>query len=210
MSQEINYKIILAGNSGIGKTSLFKKLTTGIFLDKNFSTIGLTNRTLNIEITDNKKEKKMINVNLYDTAGQERYRAITSIYLKSSQGILLIYEISDRTSFLSIESWINSITEHLGNIKDSKYVVILIGNKIDLANKDNQKREVTEEEAKIICEKFDLIWGGEISVRDISCEELNELFQSYVKQIYDKVGEMEPKEEKLKKIVKNKKKIKFC
>ena len=184
ISQPICYKIILIGNSSIGKTSFFKKLSTGEFHEKNISTIGLDRRTFDIDIITDKKEKKSFNIKLFDTAGQERFRAITTSYYKGSQGALLIYDISNRNTFDNVETWVNSINETLNNINNSKCVIILIGNKSDLIDSDDKKREVTEEEAKIVCEKFNLIWDGEISVKNIEYEEIRKLFETYVKQIY--------------------------
>ena len=193
MSKEnIEYKVILIGNSAVGKTSLFKKLTTGEFSEKNISTIGMDKRTLPIEIQvneDNKIVKKEVNVSLVDTAGEERFRSITKNYYKGSDGILLLYDITFRDSFKNVESWIESIQDSLGKENSSKYVIILIGNKIDLIGVDDFKREVEEEEAKSICEKNSLVWGGETSVKTINMQELEELFQKYVKYIYDKIGE---------------------
>ena len=192
MSKEnIEYKVILIGNSAVGKTSLFKKLTTGEFSEKNISTIGMDKRTLPIEIQvneDNKIVKKEVNVSLVDTAGEERFRSITKNYYKGSDGILLLYDITFRDSFKNVESWIESIQDSLGKDNSSKYVIILIGNKIDLIGVDDFKREVEEEEAKSICEKNSLVWGGETSVKTINMQELEELFQKYVKFIYNKVG----------------------
>ena len=190
ISQPIYYKIILIGNSSIGKTSFFRKLTTGEFHERNISTIGLDKRTFNVDIINDKEEKKSIDVSLFDTAGQERFRAITQSYYKGSQGALLIYDISDRSTFDSVEMWVNSLNETLNNVTNSKCVIILIGNKSDKINIDDGKREVTEDEAKEVCEKLNLIWGGEISIKNIGHEEFMKLFQSYVKQIYDIIGEI--------------------
>ena len=200
ISQPISYKIILIGNSSIGKTSFFKKLSTGEFHEKNISTIGLDRRTFDIDIINDKKEKKSFNIKLFDTAGQERFRSITTYYYKGSQGALLIYDILDRSTFDSVSWRVNSINETLNNINNSKCVIILIGNKSDLINMDDKKREVTEEEAKIVCEKLNLIWGGEISIKNIGYEELRNLFQSYVKQIYDIIGEIKVQKQKVTKI----------
>ena len=188
----IEYKVILIGNSAVGKTSLFKKLTTGEFSEKNISTIGMDKKSMSIEIEvneSNKIVKKEVNVSLVDTAGEERFRAITKNYYKGSDGIFLLYDITNKESFKNVESWIESIQDSLGKDINSKYIIILIGNKVDLIGVDDFKREVNIEEAQIICEKNNLVWGGETSVKTIDISELEELFKKYVKYIYDKVGE---------------------
>ena len=215
MSGAIEYKIVLIGNSAVGKTSLFKKLATGEFSEKNISTIGMDKKTLNFEIEVNQNSttvKKQVNVSLVDTAGQERFRSITKNYFKESDGILLIYDVTNKESFKNVENWINSIHESIGNHKNSKYIIILLGNKIDLIDVDDFVREVTEKEAENTCNEKSLVWGGETSVKAIEFKELENLFKNFVKMIYDKVGEKEVKQQVAKKMdsYKKKKKKLFC
>ena len=189
---KIEYKVVLIGNSAVGKTSLFKKLTTGEFNEKNISTIGMDKRSLSTEIEVNENNtlvKKQMDISLVDTAGEERFRSITKNYFKESDGILLLYDVTNKESFKNVEIWIHSIHDSLGNHKDSKYEIILIGNKVDLIGVEEYVREVNEDEGKAICEEKGLIWGGETSVKNIQFQELENLFRDYVKHIYDKVGE---------------------
>ena len=202
---KIEYKVILIGNTAVGKTSLFKKLTTGEFSDKNISTIGVDKKTLSVKIPNVNKE---IDISLVDTAGQERFRAIAKKYYQGCDGILLLYDITNKESFKQIESWIESIHESLGNHNNSKYIIILIGNKKDLIIVEGFQRQVTEEEAKATCLEKSFIWGGEISIRDIEYNDLLKLFSEYVKDIYDKVGEKEIKKQVTKSLDKYKKKKK--
>jgi small GTP-binding protein len=188
----IDYKVVLIGNSGVGKTSLFKKITTGQFSEKNISTIGMDKKTLNLEIEvnqDNQIVKKEVNVSLVDTAGEERFRSITKNYFKESDGILLLYDVTNKETFKNVEGWIDSIHECLGNHNNSKYLIFLIGNKTDLIGVDDYQRDVQEEEGRTKCEEKSLVWGGETSVKNIELTELKDLFKDYVKKIYDKVGE---------------------
>ena len=188
----IDYKVVLIGNSGVGKTSLFKKITTGQFSEKNISTIGMDKKTLSLEIEvnqDNQIVKKEVNVSLVDTAGEERFRSITKNYFKESDGILLLYDVTNKETFKNVEGWIDSIHESLGNHNNSKYLIFLIGNKTDLIGVDDYQRDVQEEEGRTKCEEKSLVWGGETSVKNIELTELKDLFKDYVKKIYDKVGE---------------------
>ena len=204
----INYKFILIGNSGVGKTSFFRKLSTGDFYDKNISTIGIEKKTFNLDINiDNngKSEKKQFEIYLFDTAGQEKFRAITFNYFKGTDGILLIYDIADKSTFESVENWISSIREAIGtNSNESKYATILIGNKLDLIEEQLKERAVTEEEASEICKKYDIVWGGEKSIKSISFEELTKLFEDYVIDIYKRVGEKKNAKQTTKKLAKGK------
>ena len=215
MSGAIEYKIVLIGNSAVGKTSLFKKLATGEFSEKNISTIGMDKKTLSFEIEVNENSntvKKQVNISLVDTAGQERFRSITKNYFKESDGILLLYDVTSKDTFKNVETWIDSIHESIGNHKNSKYIIILIGNKTDLIGVDDYVREVTEEEAEAKCNVKSLVWGGETSVKNIEFKDLKELFKNYVEKIYDKVGEKEVKQQVSKKMdsYKKKKKKLFC
>ena len=211
--KKIEYKLILIGNSGVGKTSILRFLSTGEFPEDTISTIGVDKKTLNVSVEveeNNKKIKKDFIISLFDTAGQEKFRSIAATYYRGSDGILLLYDITDRNSFESIEMWINSIIESIGKKVDSKYVILLIGNKLDLVNEDSSKREVEEQEAIDICKKFKLLWGGERGIKSLKFEELNELFAEYVKQIYNEIGEKKGKEQKAKSIKKYKFKKKCC
>ena len=211
MSQ-ISYKVILIGNSGVGKTAIFQKMQSGKFYEQNIATIGVAKKNFNftVEVQDQGKNViKEFEIILQDTAGQEKFRAITFNYYKSSDGILLIYDITDRQSFENVENWMGSIKDTLGNIQESKYAVILIGNKLDLIDKQGFKREVTEEEADNICKQHNLIWGGEHSAKDIKFEDLQDLFKGYVRQIYERVGEKKQGKQTLKKVQKYKKKFSF-
>ena len=208
----INYKFILIGNSGVGKTSIFRKLSTGEFHEKNISTIGIEKKSLDVSIEidkDGKTEKKTFNISFFDTAGQEKFRAVTLSYYKETDGILLLYDITDRKSFDNVSIWVNSIKEAIeGN--ESKYAIILIGNKLDLVEQEKKERQVTEEEAKEACETYKMIWGGERSTKTIKFEELNELFAEYVKEVYKKVGIKVTGKQTSKKIGNYKKKKKGC
>ena len=188
--EKITYKFILIGDSSVGKTCLFKKMTTGNFNDKNISTIGVDRKSLSINTTvlENGVEKnKNFEIQLWDTAGQERFRSITKSYYKESQGLFLLYDITNRESFEGLNKWVTGIRESLGE-KSDKYAIILLGNKLDLVNEDADARKVTEDDAEKECKNFDIIWGGECSAKDFTHDELVNLFTKYTKEIYKKIG----------------------
>ena len=212
----INYKFILLGNPGVGKSSIFRYLSSGCFKADTISTIGVDKKTLyySYEIEELQKKKKIkrvkkdFTISLFDTSGQERYRAITRNYYKSAEGILLLYDITNRNSFESVESWIEQIKSSISGKLQSDYLIILIGNKLDLVKENIFERKVTEKEAKDICNKYDIIWGEEQSIKDIKFEELNKLFERYVKLVYNIVGDKNKKKQKEIKVDKYKKKRK--
>ena len=212
----INYKFILLGNPGVGKSSIFRYLSSGCFKADTISTIGVDKKTLyySYEIEELQKKKKIkrvkkdFTISLFDTSGQERYRAITRNYYKSAEGILLLYDITNRNSFESVESWIEQIKSSISGKLQSDYLILLIGNKLDLVKENISERKVTEKEAKDICNKYDIIWGEEQSIKDIKFEELNKLFERYVKLVYNTVGDKNKKKQKEIKVDKYKKKRK--
>ena len=185
-NSKITYKIIIIGDSAVGKTCIFKKITSNTFNEKSISTIGMDRRTLFFTIKDSKGSDLEIEVQLWDTAGQERFRSITATYYKSSQGLLLMYDITKRETFSNVENWIENVNDSLGNNND--YLIVLMGNKLDLVKNNPEARDVSEEEAQKICQDKNIYWGGECSAKDFSEEELKNIFTKYTQEIYKKVG----------------------
>ena len=135
--EKLKYKMTLLGDTAVGKTSLFKKLTKEEFDPKIVSTIGIDKKTLNFNINTSKGEKE-VEISLYDTAGQEKFRTISIFYFRDSKGLLVIYDISNFESFKNVEQWLVDIKDSVGNNDD--YLIILIGNKLDLIKDDPQKK----------------------------------------------------------------------
>ena len=185
-SQKITYKMIIIGDSAVGKTCIFKKIVSGVFTEKSISTIGMDRRTLSFTIKNEEGNDVEIDVQLWDTAGQERFRSITTSYYKSSQGLLLMYDITRKETFDNLENWILSIKDSLG--EEEKYLIVLVGNKVDLANSNPESREVTTEDAENLCKEKNIYWGGECSAKDFTENELNDIFTKYTQEIYKKVG----------------------
>ena len=212
-SEAVTYKIILIGDSSVGKTCLFRKLTTGKYSEKNISTIGIDRKSfsLKVKVEENNEEvEKNFTIQLWDTAGQERFRSVTKGYYKDSQGLLLIYDITNRDSFFNLDKWITGVKDSLGDEdknSENKYIIILLGNKLDLA----ENRTVTTEEAEKKCKDYDIIWGGECSAKDFDIDDLKKKFELYTKLIYKKLGQNVTRSETVKNIeVGGKKEKCFC
>ena len=127
-----------------------------------------------------------VDVQFLDTAGQVRFRSITTSYYKSSQGLILMYDITKRETFDNVENWLQNIKESLD--EEEKYVIVLLGNKLDLANENPENRGVTTEEAENLCKDKQIFWGGECSAKDFTEDQLKEIFTKYTQEIYKKVG----------------------
>ena len=205
--EKLRYKMILIGDSNVGKTSLFKKLTKEVFDPKIISTIGIDKSTLYFNINTSKGEKE-VEIVLYDTAGQERFRSISVSYFRDSHGLIIIYDITKFESFNNVEEWIKDIKLNLGNNED--YLIILVGNKVDLVNINPEKRDVEESEAKKFCSDNKLLWGGECSAKDYNADKLKEIFKSYIEEMFIKVGEKSKQSEGTLKKEKSQKKKGCC
>ncbi len=120
------YKIILVGNSTVGKTSILYRFMDNKFNSKGAMTIGVDFGVKHVDIDDNTKVKLQI----WDTSGQEKFRSITRSYYRGSDGIIVVFDLSNLTSFIDIRTWINSIIEF---VPDKP--IILVGNKCDLLKK---------------------------------------------------------------------------
>ena len=207
---EIKYKIILIADSNVGKTYMFKKIPNDAFCEKNISTIGMDRKSLNLEIKTNKEgepeKKENCEIQIWDTAGQERFRSITRGYYRSSQGVLLIYDITNRDTFDNLHLWIQNIKDSLGN--DDNYLIYLIGNKSELIDESQDQRKVTTEEGESLCKENGIIWGGEYNIKNLTKEELKNLFQKISELIFQKVGRVVDKREVIKNPQKRKKKLK--
>ncbi|XP_078170185.1 ras-related protein RABA2a-like [Carex rostrata] len=120
---EYLFKVVLIGDSGVGKSNLLSRFTRNIFTLDSKSTIGVEFASKSVQI-----EGKNIKAQIWDTAGQERYRAITSAYYRGALGAVLVYDVTKSSTFENAKRWLTELRNHA----DSNIVVMLIGNKTDL------------------------------------------------------------------------------
>mmetsp|Transcript_18613 Transcript_18613/g.34929 ORF Transcript_18613/g.34929 Transcript_18613/m.34929 type:complete len:214 (+) Transcript_18613:88-729(+) len=137
------FKVVLIGDSGVGKSNLLSRFTRDEFNLESKSTIGVEFATKSITTNG-----KVIKAQIWDTAGQERYRAITSAYYRGAVGALLVYDISKRVTFENLERWLQELRDHA----DPNIVIMLVGNKGDLRH----LRAVGQDEALTFAEKHGL------------------------------------------------------
>ncbi|KAJ3094337.1 hypothetical protein HK100_006174, partial [Physocladia obscura] len=136
------FKVVLIGDSGVGKSNLLSRFTRNEFNLDSKSTIGVEFATRTIQV-----DTKTIKAQIWDTAGQERYRAITSAYYRGAVGALLVYDIAKVSSYENATRWLKELRDHA----DSNIQIMLVGNKSDLKH----LRAVSTEEAKAFaCELF--------------------------------------------------------
>ena len=146
---EVDYvfKILTLGESSVGKSSIILRYTNGHFNQQILSTTGIDFRTKIIEYNEQK-----IKLVIYDTSGQERYRTIAANYYKNADGILFVYDITNKST-LTFKYWLEQIKE-----KSSIQSIILFGNKTDLENgeDENYSREISLEEGNTVAKEFGL------------------------------------------------------
>ena len=137
-SMDCVYKVLLLGDSTVGKTCVLLKYTDKIFQETHMMTIGLDYRLKTMTLQSGKEVKLQI----WDTAGQDRFRSITKNYYKGSHGIILIYDVTSLKTFENVKSWVSQIHEEISD----KVVIYLVGNKIDM---DDERKVQTEEGQKL-------------------------------------------------------------
>ncbi|KAF0042319.1 hypothetical protein F2P81_005851 [Scophthalmus maximus] len=134
------FKVVLIGDSGVGKSNLLSRFTRNEFNLESKSTIGVEFATRSIQV-----DGKTIKAQIWDTAGQERYRAITSAYYRGAVGALLVYDIAKHLTYENVERWLKELRDHA----DNNIVIMLVGNKSDLRH----LRAVPSDEARAFAEK---------------------------------------------------------
>jgi len=145
MSKNFDFtiKLLMIGDSSVGKTSILNKYVTNKFTDEFTTTIGIDFHIKRIAVNN-----KIVKLQLWDTAGQERFRSVTIGYFRGAQGALVVYDVTNRESFKNIKKWMEDIDKNCYN----GIIIFLVGNKID----EKQNREVSTEEGKELGEKYNI------------------------------------------------------
>ena len=167
ISQDYDYlfKVLLLGDSDVGKSSLILRYTEETFNSKLVNSIGVDFKMKKKEI-----DGKIIKVQIWDTAGHERFRSITYSYYRGANAIIIVFDLSDKKSFISITEWLKQIEKHA---KENVFK-FLVGNKSDLIG----ERKVTYEEAKQYADEHDLPYIETSAKEGIN---INELFDTSIK-----------------------------
>ena len=167
---DLTFKIIIIGDSGVGKSCLTQMATKNNFESNYQTTIGFEFFVLNIKIGD-----KIIKLQIWDTCGQEIYRSLISNFYRNASLAIMVYSVTDRKSFENLDLWYKELRTN----STSQINVFLIGNKIDL----EEEREVRSEEGETFKEKYELIKFIESSAKS-GFNALN-IFIEAAKLLYD-------------------------
>ncbi|KAJ6660032.1 hypothetical protein lerEdw1_018230 [Lerista edwardsae] len=162
------FKIILIGDSNVGKTCVVHRFKSGQYHAKTQNTIGVDFTVRSLEISG-----KKVKIQVWDTAGQERFRTITQSYYRSAHGAIIAYDMTRRSTFDSIPHWIHEIEKYGA----ANLVLMLIGNKSD----ENESRQVLFEDACTLAEKFGLLAVLETSAKE--AQNIDEVFILMAKEL---------------------------
>jgi len=138
---DLLYKLLIIGDSGVGKSCLLLRFSDDIFTDSFISTIGVDFKIRTLEINGQK-----VKLQIWDTAGQERFRTITSSYYRGAHGIIVVYDVTNQKSYDDIEKWLKEIDTFAGQHVQK----LLVGNKCDLVN----DRVIPIEQGKALADKL--------------------------------------------------------
>ncbi|KAG4383779.1 hypothetical protein AAZX31_13G136400 [Glycine max] len=166
------FKVVLIGDSGVGKSNLLSRFTKNEFSLESKSTIGVEFATRSIRV-----DEKVLKAQIWDTAGQERYRAITSAYYRGAVGALLVYDVTRHVTFENMERWLKELRDHT----DANIVVMLVGNKADLRH----LRAVSTEEATAFAEREKTFFMETSALESMNVENA---FTEVLTQIYHVVS----------------------
>lgn len=168
------YKIILVGDATVGKTHLLSRYIRGTLPRSPQSTIGVefATRTVPLQVGGTVKAQ------IWDTAGQERYRSITSAHYRRAVGALLVYDVTKKSTFANCSKWL----EELRQSGEPDIVIMLVGNKVDLAEGPSSKREVSYASAAQYAQRQGLFFSEASAV---SCFNVKHIFEYLLQEIYN-------------------------
>lgn len=170
--EEYLFKIVVIGDSAVGKSNLLSRFARDEFDHNSKATIGVEFQTQVVEI-----DGKEVKAQVWDTAGQERFRAVTSAYYRGAVGALIVYDISRKTTFESIKRWLDELNTHC----DTTVARMLVGNKCDLED----IRDVSVEEGKSLAEEEGLFF---IETSALNSTNVNTAFEIVIREIYNNIS----------------------
>ncbi|KAK0208878.1 ras-domain-containing protein [Desarmillaria ectypa] len=178
-----NVKLLLIGNSSVGKSSLLLRFSDETWLpeDEASATIGVDFRVHRLTLRNGKQVK----LSIWDTAGQERFRTITASYYRGAQGVVLVYDVSSRESFEALPRWVGEMETYLGNVAEGP-VRVVVGNKVD----KEFSREVSTAEGRTFAERIGSLFVEASAKTSVG---VNEAFTEVVERIIEQgVSESSP------------------
>ena len=168
------YKIVLVGEASVGKTHLLSRYVKGSLPKNPASTIGVEFATRTVPLLTG----GTVRAQIWDTAGQERYKSITSAHYRRAVGALLVYDVTNEKSFMNLKKWLEDLKENA----EPDIVIMLVGNKIDLCEKNPSSRKVTTEQGKKFAECYSMLFE---ETSAITYTRVREAFENLLQEIYN-------------------------
>lgn len=177
MNSEYDYlfKLLLIGNSGVGKSCLLLRFSDDTYTNDYISTIGVDFKIKTVDL-----DGKTVKLQIWDTAGQERFRTITSSYYRGSHGIIIVYDVTDQESFNGVKMWLQEIDRYA----TSTVLKLLVGNKCDLKDKRVVEYDVAKEFADANKMPF-------IETSALDSTNVEEAFLTMARQIKDSMAQQQ-------------------
>jgi Ras-related protein Rab-11A len=175
-AEEYLFKVVIIGDSAVGKSNLLSRYARNEFNLHSKATIGVEFQTQSMDI-----DGKEVKAQIWDTAGQERFRAVTSAYYRGAFGALLVYDISRRSTFDNVGRWLQELNKFNAAHSDTTVAKMLVGNKCDLEN----IREVPTEEGKALAEAEGLFF---METSALDSTNVKTAFEMVIKEIYSSVS----------------------
>ncbi|PAN27678.1 hypothetical protein GQ55_5G099400 [Panicum hallii var. hallii] len=173
-------KLLLIGDSGVGKSCLLLRFSDGSFTTSFITTIGIDFKIRTVEL-----DGKRVKLQIWDTAGQERFRTITTAYYRGAMGILLVYDVTDESSFNNIRNWIRNIEQHASDNVNK----VLVGNKADM---DESKRAVPTAKGQALADEYGIKFFETSAKTNLNVEQV---FFSIARDIKQRLSETDSKPE---------------
>ena len=177
IKKNLKTTLVFLGNAAVGKSSIIRRTMKGIFDCYSESTIGAAFASYSKTYFD-----RIVRFEIWDTAGQERYRSITPLYNRNATSVFLVYDITDKATFLRAKEYLDELKKHNTGIP----VIVLVGNKLDLGH----KRKVPKSEALIFTEQ-NSIHHCEVSAK--SGKNIDKLFEIVAQNLPEKQPESDSK-----------------
>ena len=170
-------KVVIIGDTNVGKTNIIRRIIGEDFREME-ATIGVEFMYVNIKEIDKEEPNKTMSIQIWDTSGAERYKAITTTHIRGADGAYIVYDISNESSFTHLIYWYNCIKD----AADEDIIIYLIGNKSDLIYEEG--RAVKKKDAIEFANKYKLQGYAECSAKNN--ENIQETFKKFYNLIYNK------------------------
>ena len=164
------FKVLILGDSFVGKTNMLKRFLNDEFDMNTKETVGVEFGSKNFILGE---REDIVKAQIWDTAGQERYRSVTKAYYKGAKGALLVYDITRKSTFENIDSWLIDLRTNA----DKDILILLIGNKSDL----NNTREISEEEARTKAEQYNIAF---LETSAKTGDNIDKAFTQLIEEVY--------------------------